>query len=38
MDSGSHCGSFRYDPFKRVPPQQAEPDFSKLSDEDFSLE
>ena len=19
MDSGSHCGSFRYDPFKRVP-------------------
>lgn len=38
MDSGSHCSSFRYDPFKRVPPQQAEPDFSKLSDEDFSLE
>lgn len=37
-DSGSHCGSFRYDPFKRTPPHPAEPDFSKLRDEDFSLE
>ena len=38
MQAGGHCGSFRYDPFKRIPPQQAEPDFSKLKDEDFSLD
>lgn len=36
--AGSHCRSFTYDPFKRVPPHPAEPDFSKLKDEDFSLE
>ena len=35
--SGS-CRSFRYDPLKRVPPRPAPPDFSKLKDEDFSLE
>ena len=31
------CRRFRYDPLKRVPPKPAVPDFSKLSDEDFSL-
>ena len=35
---GSACGSFRYDPLKRVPPKPATPDFSKLSDEDFRLD
>lgn len=35
--SGSHCRAFCYDPFKRTPPAQATPDFSKLKDEDFSL-
>ena len=38
IDGGFSCRSFGYDPFKRIPPQQAEPDFSRLSDEDFSLE
>ena len=31
------CRRFRYDPLQRVPPKPAVPDFSKLSDEDFSL-
>ena len=35
--SGS-CRKFSYDPLKRVPPRPAEPDFSRLRDEDFSLE
>lgn len=38
IDGGSRCGSFRYDPFKRTPPPQASPDFSRLKEEDFSLE
>ena len=33
----AHCGAFRYDPLKRVPPRPAAPDFSRLKDEDFSL-
>lgn len=37
MTGGDHCRGFAYDPFKRVPPAQAVPDFSKLKDEDFSL-
>ncbi|MCI8594771.1 MAG: hypothetical protein HFF09_05900 [Oscillospiraceae bacterium] len=31
------CGSFRYDPLKRQPPRPASADFSKLTDDDFSL-
>ncbi len=37
MPAGGSCGAFRYDPLKRVPPQPATPDFSKLKDEDFTL-
>lgn len=36
-DGGSHCGSFRYDPFKRTPTPEPTPDFSRLKDEDFTL-
>lgn len=32
------CGSFRYDPLKRVPPKPAKLDTSKLSDRDFRLD
>ena len=35
---GGHCRSFSYDPFRRTPPKSAAPDFSRLKDEDFSLE
>lgn len=31
------CRSFQYDPLKRQPPRPAAVDFSRLSDEDFSL-
>ena len=34
---GDSCRAFRYDPFKRVPPRPAVPDFSRLKDEDFTL-
>lgn len=37
VSPGGSCRSFRYDPLKRVPPVPAEPDFSKLKDEDFKL-
>lgn len=37
VSSGHHCPAFRYDPLKREPPKQAVPDFSKFSDEDFTL-
>lgn len=37
MEGGGSCRSFSYDPFKRTPPPQAAPDFSKLRDEDFAL-
>jgi hypothetical protein len=37
VSPGYHCGRFVYDPFKRTPPQQAMPDFSKYNDEDFTL-
>ena len=37
LTTGDHCRGFAYDPFKRTPPIQAAPDFSKLKDEDFSL-
>lgn len=32
-----HCRKFVYDPLKRVPPKKAELDFSRFSDEDFTL-
>lgn len=38
VSPGSSCGSFRYDPLKRVPPRPAALDLSKLSDEDFRLD
>ncbi|MCD7918384.1 MAG: hypothetical protein LUF84_08075 [Clostridiales bacterium] len=37
VSPGYHCFRFQYDPLKRVPPQSAVPDFSKFSDEDFTL-
>ncbi len=37
MSAGSHCGAFRYDPLKRVPPRPAKLSSSPLSDEDFKL-
>jgi hypothetical protein len=33
----SHCGSFRYDPLKRVPPRPAALNTDRLKKEDFSL-
>lgn len=32
-----HCRKFTYDPCKRIPPKQKALDFSKYSDDDFSL-
>ena len=37
MSAGSHCGSFRYDPLKRVPPRPAKLPAKHLTDEDFKL-
>ncbi len=37
MTPGSSCRKFRYDPFKRIPPRPALPDFSRLKDSDFTL-
>ena len=31
------CRKFRYDPFKRVPPNPKALDFSKYEEDDFSL-
>ena len=31
------CKAFRYDPLKRVPPRRILPDFSRFTDEDFTL-
>lgn len=33
----SHCGAFRYDPLKRVPPRPATLHTETLKAEDFSL-
>ncbi len=33
-----HCHSFKYDPFKRVPPKPASINADKFKDEDFSLD
>ena len=38
VSPGGSCRRFKYDPLKRVPPPPVLPDFSKLKDEDFSLE
>ncbi|MCI8651883.1 MAG: hypothetical protein HFF05_05535 [Oscillospiraceae bacterium] len=35
--AGGHCGKFKYDPLKRVPPKPARLETSKLSAEDFRL-
>ena len=32
-----HCGAFRYDPLKRVPPRPVALDTKDLKQEDFSL-
>ena len=32
-----HCGAFRYDPLKRVPPRPAELRTEQFKEEDFSL-
>lgn len=32
-----HCGSFSYDPLRRVPPRPVKPDTEKLKQEDFEL-
>lgn len=37
MSAGSHCGAFRYDPLKRVPPRPAKLAGTALPDEDFRL-
>ncbi len=37
VPEGFHCAAFRYDPLKRKPPRPASVDFSKLSDEDFTI-
>ena len=37
VEPGGSCRAFRYDPFKRIPPRPALPDFSGLRDEDFTL-
>ncbi len=37
MSAGSHCGAFRYDPLKRVPPRPVKLSATSLRDEDFKL-
>ena len=37
VNCADHCGAFRYDPLKRVPPRPAVLDTDKLSQEDFEL-
>ena len=32
-----HCGRFKYDPFKRVPPRPVKLKTSRLKQEDFSI-
>ena len=32
-----HCGAFKYDPLKRVPPRPAALETERLKEEDFSL-
>ena len=37
VSPSDHCRSFQYDPLRRKPPEMAQLDFSKLSQEDFNL-
>ena len=37
VSAGGQCRRFRYDPLKRVPPKPVVLDFSRFSEEDFSL-
>ena len=37
MSAGSHCGSFKYDPLKRVPPRPVKLSNLGLREEDFKL-
>lgn len=37
VSAAGQCRRFKYDPLKRVPPRPTVLDFSKLSEEDFSL-
>lgn len=37
VSEGYHCRHFVYDPLKRQPVAPAVPDFSRVSEEDFSL-
>ena len=37
VDAAHHCGAFRYDPLKRVPPRPVKLEQGKLKQEDFSL-
>ncbi len=37
VTAAGQCRRFKYDPLKRVPPRFKVLDFSKLSDEDFTL-
>ena len=37
VSAEDHCGSFRYDPLKRVPPRPVKLETQKLKQEDFSL-
>lgn len=32
-----HCGRFRYDPLKRIPPQHKIADFSRYDETDYTL-
>ena len=37
MSVEGKCRKFRYDPCKRIPPRPKLPDFSRYSEDDFSL-
>ena len=37
VSAENHCGAFRYDPLKRVPPRPVKLENQKLKQEDFSL-
>ena len=37
VSPSDHCRSFQYDPLRRLPPEMAQLDFSKLSQKDFNL-
>ena len=37
VSAEEHCGSFRYDPLKRVPPRPVKLETEELTQEDFEL-